>query len=181
MIEHLYNHPCVCYYTIFNEGWGQYDADSMYEKFRALDPTRIFDTTSGWFKETKSDVKSEHVYFKKLDLTPDERPLVLSEFGGYSYKPEGHVYNPYKTYGYRFFKEQTDFENALDGLYRDEIIPAIKQGLCAAVYTQVSDVEDETNGLLSYDRRVLKVDKKRAQSFSAALFEAFERAVKKSE
>ena len=83
--------------------------------------------------------------------------MVLSEFGGYSYKPEGHAFNPVNTYGYRFFKEQADFEAALIKLYETEIIPAVEKGLCGAVYTQVSDVEDETNGLLSYDRRVCKV------------------------
>ena len=100
---------------------------------------------------------SEHVYFKPVKLKYGDRAMVLSEFGGYSYKPEGHVANPVHTYGYRFFKEQADFEAALIKLYEDEIIPAVGQGLCGAVYTQVSDVEDETNGLLSYDRKVCKV------------------------
>ncbi len=181
-VSELKNHPCICYWTIFNEGWGQFCADEMYDRLRELDTTRFIDSTSGWFNRKKSDVESLHVYFKPVKMPKkSKRPVVLSEFGGYSYKPDGHVYNLYKTYGYRFFKERIDFENALDGLYRDEIVPAIKQGLCAAVYTQVSDVEDETNGLLSYDRRVLKVDKKRAQSFSAALLETFKECTKEIE
>ncbi len=181
-VKALKNHPCICYWTIFNEGWGQFCADEMYDRLKKLDNTRFIDSTSGWFDQKKSDVESLHVYFKPIKMPKkSDRPIVLSEFGGYSYKPEGHVYNPYKTYGYRFFKERTDFENALDGLYRDEIIPAIKKGLCGAVYTQVSDVEDETNGLLSYDRKVLKITDLRAQSFSAALFEAFEESVKNRE
>jgi Na+/alanine symporter len=77
--------------------------------------------------------------------------------GGYSYKEENHVANERDTYGYRFFKEREAFEEALVKLYTEEIIPLVAHGLCAAVYTQVSDVEDETNGLLSYDRQVLKV------------------------
>ena len=174
----LKNHPCICYWTIFNEGWGQFCSDEMYERLKALDSTRFIDSTSGWFGQKKSDVESIHVYFKPVKMPKKSlRPIVLSEFGGYSYKPEGHVYNPYKTYGYRFFKEQRDFENSLDGLYRDEIIPAISKGLCATVYTQLSDVEDETNGLVSYDRKILKIDKKRAQSFSAALFEEFSKCI----
>ena len=181
-VKALKNHPCICYWTIFNEGWGQFCADETYERMKKLDDARFIDSTSGWFYQKKSDVDSLHVYFKPIKMPKrSNRPIVLSEFGGYSYKPEGHVYNPYNTYGYRFFKEREDFENALDGLYRDEIIPAIKKGLCATVYTQVSDVEDETNGLLSYDRKVLKIDKLRAQSFSAAIFEAFEEAVKDRE
>ncbi|MBE6666523.1 MAG: glycoside hydrolase family 2 [Ruminococcaceae bacterium] len=173
----LYNHPCVCCYTIFNEGWGQYDADRMYEKLKALDPSRVFDSTSGWFEEEKSDVKSEHVYFKKLDLTPSEKPLFLSEFGGYSCKIKGHSFNLDKTYGYRFFEKREDFMNALEKLYLDEVIPMIERGLCATVLTQLSDVEDETNGLLTYDRQVLKTDGKRMVDISKTLFNAFEEQI----
>jgi len=177
MLRQLYNHPCVCYYTIFNEGWGQYDADEMYEKFKAIDPTRIFDTTSGWFFETKSDVKSEHIYFKKPDLKPDERPLVLSEFGGYSCKIEGHSFNLDKNYGYRFFTDRAGLMDSLETLYRDDVIPMIRKGLCAAVLTQLSDVEDETNGLFTYDRQVLKVDEKRMSKIAHDLKETFEHII----
>lgn len=103
-------------------------------------------------------MESLHVYFKPVRLPKSEKPLVLSEFGGYSYKPEGHVFNTEKTYGYRFFKEQPAFMDALERLYLDEIVPAREKGLCAAIYTQLSDVEDETNGLVSYDRAVCKAD-----------------------
>ena len=172
-LAHLYNHPCVCYYTVFNEGWGQYDADRLYDLCQSIDPTRIYDSTSGWFTETKSDVQSEHIYFKPIKLKKSEKPLVLSEFGGYSCKIDGHSFNLDKTYGYRFFKNKDDFMNALEALYLDEVIPAAKNGLCAAVLTQVSDVEDETNGLLTYDRQVLKVDEKRMQEITNKLKEAF--------
>lgn len=177
MMAHLYNHPSVCYYTIFNEGWGQYDADEIYEKLKALDPTRIFDATSGWFTEKKSDVASEHVYFKKLDLKESEKPLVLSEFGGYSCKIAGHAMNLDKTYGYRFFDNKEDFSNALESLYRDEVIPMIARGLCAAVLTQVSDVEDETNGLLTYDREVLKVEPARMRKIAEEINVAFQKQI----
>lgn len=157
-VNQLRNHPCIIYWTVFNEGWGQFDGNAAYARLRELDATRFIDTASGWFKVSDTDVDSEHIYFKPVKLKYGEKPMVLSEFGGYSYKPEGHVFNPVNTYGYRFFKEQADFENALIALYENEIIPAVAKGLCGAVYTQVSDVEDETNGLLSYDRKVLKVD-----------------------
>ena len=156
-VNQLRNHPCIVYWTIFNEGWGQFDGQTAYEHLKTLDSTRFIDTASGWFKGADSDVDSEHVYFKPVKLKYSNKPMVLSEFGGYSYKPEGHAFNPVNTYGYRFFKEQADFEAALIKLYETEIIPAVEKGLCGAVYTQVSDVEDETNGLLSYDRRVCKV------------------------
>lgn len=174
-VHTLYNHPSVVYYTIFNEGWGQFDADVNYRRFLLHDPTRIWDATSGWFAEQDSDVQSEHIYFKKLDLKSDgSRPLVLSEFGGYSCKIEGHSFNLDKTYGYRFFTDSAQFEDALERLYLDEVIPMIDRGLCAAVYTQVSDVEDETNGLLTYDRQVLKVDPARMQKIAEALKRQFE-------
>lgn len=174
-VKHLYNHPCVCYYTIFNEGWGQYDADRMYDLFKSVDSSRIWDTTSGWFKETKSDVDSEHIYFKPLHFkTETEKPLVLSEFGGYSLKIPENSFNPNNTYGYKFFTDKAAFCESLEKLYLDEVISAIREhGLCAAILTQVSDVEDETNGLLTYDRQVLKVDKDKMREVARQLQEAY--------
>ena len=175
-VENLYNHPSVVYYTIFNEGWGQYDADRLYDELKSLDGTRVWDSTSGWFAEKKSDVVSEHVYFKKIALSANpDRPLVLSEFGGYSCKLCDHSFNLDKTYGYRFFNTKAAFMLALEALYRDEIIPAITEsGLCAAVLTQVSDVEDETNGLFTYDRQVNKTDANRMKILSEELYKSFE-------
>ena len=173
-VSQLRNHPCIVYWTIFNEGWGQFDSLAAFERLKEMDSTRFIDTASGWFKGADSQVDSEHVYFKPVKLTYSERPMVLSEFGGYSYKPEGHVANPVNTYGYRFFKEQADFEAALIKLYEEEIIPAVGKGLCGAVYTQVSDVEDETNGLLSYDRRVCKISPDPMNSIAERLRDAME-------
>ena len=157
-VEQLKNHPCICYWTIFNEGWGQFDSDRVYDLFRKLDDTRFIDTTSGWFRRKKSDVDSRHVYFRKALLKGDgKKPLVLSEFGGKTYKCEGHVFNPDKTYGYGGCKTPEQLSGAMETLYKEEILPSIKNGLCAAIYTQVSDVEDEINGLLTYDRKVEKL------------------------
>lgn len=171
-VRQLENHPCICYWTIFNEGWGQFDSAAQYEFFKTLDSTRFIDTASGWFQGAPSDVESLHVYFKPFKPTPSEKPLVLSEFGGYSYKPAGHVFNPRKTYGYRFFEDREAFESALIALYENEILPAIGKGLCAAIYTQVSDVEDETNGLMSYDRRMTKVDAEKMRQLADGLYRA---------
>ena len=165
-VNQLKNHPCICYWTIFNEGWGQFDSDAVYDLFRKLDDTRFIDATSGWFRRKKSDVDSRHVYFKPVKLTAGEKPLVLSEFGGYSYKPAGHVFNTEKTYGYGKFENATEFAEAVEKLYLSEIVPAWKTGLCAAIYTQVSDVEDETNGLLSYDRKITKLDEQRMRKIA---------------
>ncbi len=156
-VRQLGNHPSICYWTVFNEGWGQFDSDRVYEQMKKLDDTRFIDTTSGWFRRKRTDVDSRHVYFKKVRLKPSDKPLVLSEFGGYSYKPEGHVFNTEQTYGYGKFAAREELEAAVESLYREQIVPAYRAGLCAAIYTQLSDVEDETNGILSYDRRVCKL------------------------
>ena len=160
-VARLDRHPCIVGWTIFNEGWGQFDSDAMYLYLRQLDTTRFIDTASGWFKGADSDVISEHVYFKPYHFAPGDKPVFLSEFGGYSYKPEGHAYNLKKTYGYRKYEQSWKYMDDLEWLYLMEIIPAVEKGLCGAIYTQLSDVEDETNGLYSYDRRVCKVDPER--------------------
>jgi len=172
----LYSHPSVVYFTIFNEGWGQFDADAYYDLFKAHDPTRIYDTASGWFRPRRSDVWSEHVYFKPVKLKARAGlPTVLSEFGGYSCKIEGHSFNLDNTYGYSFFADTETLQEALIRLYTKEVSEAIaNSGLCAAVLTQVSDVEDETNGLLTYDRAVLKVDPARMSEVAAGLRDKFE-------
>lgn len=168
-VAQLKKHPCIVGWTIFNEGWGQFDSQRMYELLKELDDTRFVDTASGWFKGADSDVVSEHVYFKPFRYKTADKPVFLSEFGGYSYKPEGHVFNEKQTYGYRFFDDAAAYMDAVETLYRKEIIPAVSQGLCGAVYTQLSDVEDETNGLYSYDRRVCKVDEVRMRAIAEEL------------
>jgi len=156
-VEQLKNHPCVCYWTIFNEGWGQFESTRCYRRLKELDGIRFVATVSGWFKGGESDVEAEHVYFKPFKPKFGDKPLVLSEFGGYSFTPEGHAFHPGKEYGYRHFDRRDDLEQALAELYRREILPTVERGLCGCIYTQLSDVEDETNGLLSYDRKVRKV------------------------
>ena len=158
-VQQLKNHPSILYWTIFNEGWGQFDADSVYERMRALDDSRIIDATSGWFRRKKSDVDSRHIYFGPWSqLKASDRPLVLSEFGGYACPIEGHIFNPDKAYGYKACTSLEDFRTQIAALYRKRILPVVKKGLCAAIMTQVSDVEDEINGFLTYDRAVCKGD-----------------------
>ncbi len=153
----LRNYPCICLWTIFNEGWGQFLADQAYQRLKGLDDTRFIDSTSGWFARKQSDVESLHIYFRPLRLGRRDRPQFLSEFGGWSLKYSDHSFNPDETYGYRKYDEQSLFIRDLRALYLEQILPLIPRGLCAAVYTQVSDVEDETNGLLTFDRRVMKI------------------------
>lgn len=156
-VKHLYNHPCICYWTIFNEGWGQFCADKAYEVLLKLDPSRFIDATSGWFKQERSDVESQHIYFYPLSLGETARPQMLSEFGGFVWKDPEHSANPRDTYGYRVYGTREEMVAALREIYLEEVLPLAKEGLCGSIYTQVSDVEDETNGLLTYDRRLQKI------------------------
>ena len=169
-LAHLHNHPCIVLYTLFNEGWGQHDTQNLYRHFKAMDPSRIWNAASGWFKNSDSDVRSEHIYFGSLKMRPGGRkPLLLTEFGGYSCPLEGHRFNPDEEYGYRKYKTPEEFQAALSALYRNEILPQIPGGLCGAILTQLSDVEDETNGLLTYDRKLLKADGAEMNDIAAAL------------
>ena len=169
-VNQLKNHPCICYWTIFNEAWGQFDSDTVYEQFKLLDDTRFVDSTSGWFRQEKSDVDSRHVYFRKVKLQGDGiKPLILSEFGGKTYKAEDHVFNPDKSYGYGGCATKDALNEAVVKLYMDEIVPCVKNGLCGAIYTQVSDVEDEINGLVTYDRKVEKMDAQKMLQVASAL------------
>ena len=167
----LRNHPCICLWTIFNEGWGQFCADDAYARLKALDNTRFVDSTSGWFHQSKSDVESLHIYFGKLTLGRKKLPQLLSEFGGYVWKIPEHSFNPHNTYGYRIYKTQEAYAKALRELYLS-LIPLAKQGLCGAVYTQLSDVEDETNGLYTFDRKVLKTKQDQLSDIAAQLKDA---------
>jgi beta-galactosidase/beta-glucuronidase len=161
MVEHLYNVPSIAVWVPFNEGWGQFDAAKAVDFIKELDVTRSIDHASGWHDQGAGDFKSLHVYFKKVRIKPDAkgRAIILSEFGGYSHGVKGHVGSTTE-FGYATYKTVEDFNNAFKKLYFTEIIPQIPTGLSATVYTQVSDVEDEVNGLLTYDRKVCKADEK---------------------
>jgi beta-galactosidase/beta-glucuronidase len=158
MIESLYNVVSLAVWVPFNEGWGQFDSKKAYAFFKELDNTRLIDHASGWHDQGIGDFKSPHIYFRPIKMKRDERPFVLSEFGGYSLQIKGHMYNDKKFFGYRKYYDKESFQQAYINLFEKQIIPLIPQGLCATVYTELSDIEDECNGLLSYDRKVIKVD-----------------------
>lgn len=155
--------------VIFEGKEFQFREGKAYDILKDLDSSRIIDSASGWFSPEKSDVESLHVYFRKFRMPESSKPVLLSEFGGYSCKIEEHSFNLDKTYGYRFFNEREKYMDALEKLYVKEIIPAAKAGLSGAIYTQVSDVEDETNGLLTYDRAICKADRDRMLKISKQL------------
>ena len=170
MVEHLYNCPCIAMWVPFNEGWGQFDARETAARLRALDPTRTIDHASGWHDQGAGDVKSLHVYFRpyRHKQEPGERAVVLSEFGGYHLRIAGHA-DGSRTFGYRRCKSQEQLAFLIQDLYVRQIIPAKAQGLSAAVYTQLSDVEGERNGLVTYDRAVVKMDETAMRALNDAL------------
>ncbi len=171
-VQLLRSHPCVCLWTIFNEGWGQFEADKAYERLKALDASRFIDATSGWFHQKQSDVDSLHIYFDTLHLGKKPLPQFLSEFGGYVWKIPEHSFNTDKTYGYRKYETREAFVAALRETYGEVLPKLVRGGLCAAIYTQVSDVEDETNGFLTFDRAVCKAKSEELSALMAALQEA---------
>lgn len=171
-IELLYNLPCIAMWVLFNEGWGQFDAVKITEYAKSLDSTRTIDSTSGWFDQNTGDVKSLHIYFTPLRFHKESRAVVLSEFGGYALKLKKHSYSD-KIYGYRIYKNKEALLKAYHRLYTKKIIPGIKNGLSASVYTQLTDIEDEINGLMTYDRKVLKLDADTVKQINKSLAQEF--------
>ena len=171
-IEQVYNFPSVVAYTIFNEGWGQFESDHMYDHVKSLDNTRLADSTSGWFAQNKNDFDSEHIYFKAISVEPKDRPMFMSECGGYSMAVEGHYYSKYNVYGYGGSESAEKLTEDILNLYDVMILPAAPKGMCGCIYTQLSDVEDEINGLYTYDRKVCKVEKDKMADMAKKLQEA---------
>ncbi|MCI6465434.1 MAG: glycoside hydrolase family 2 [Faecalicatena sp.] len=157
----LKGHPSIAAWVIFNEGWGQFQASKMTEILRNEDNTRLIDQASGWFDQGGGNLQSIHNYFFKLRIRPEEhRATVLSEFGGYSMRKEGHS-ACLTQYGYGIFTDERLLNKAYRKLERD-VEKLIPKGLCASVYTQLSDVEEEVNGIFTYDREVQKIQNSKA-------------------
>ena len=159
MILQLCNVPSIVLWTPFNEGWGQFDSEAVCSRIRALDPHRLIDHASGWHDQGIGNLQSLHVYFVPYRYKPDKRnrAVILSEYGGYNLLVAGHSYNK-KNFGYRRLKDGEALLQAYTDLMTDQILPAMEKGLSAAVYTQLSDVEDEVNGFWTYDRKVQKIN-----------------------
>lgn len=157
-IGYLKNAVSLAVWVPFNEGWGQFESVKATELVKSLDDTRTIDSVSGWNDQGKdsSELKSLHIYFKPIRLPKDKRCIVLSEFGGYSYQVKGHVFNADKIFGYRVYKDAANLWEGYQNLFNKRIKPLLKKGLSATVYTQLSDVEEEINGFVTYDRNKVK-------------------------
>ena len=171
VIDALYNVPSICCWVPFNEAWGQFDAYRIGNAVKAYDPSRYVDHASGWYDQKGPDFKSMHKYVVPIPMPKlDGRPFVISEYGGYQNGVPGHVWDDGKTFGlYLKFKDKDSLSTAYRRLHEMQVIPKIKKGLCATVYTQVSDVEFELNGMLTYDREVVKLDEQMLKDINKKL------------
>lgn len=177
-IAELRHFPSIITWVPFNEGWGQFDSLAVTQRIKELDPTRLVDHASGWHDQGGGDFTSRHVYFKAYKPSDDElagpRIAALTEYGGYSHRVPGHTWAA-KEFGYRKYDNRGKFELAHHRLHRDEIEPAVERGLSVAILTQLTDVETETNGLITYDRKVVKLEVDRQVATARALHDAFGR------
>ena len=179
VIRKLRNFPSIALWTIFNEGWGQHNTVNLTKKVLSLDNTRFVDSASGWFyRWFENDINSVHWYFKKIDFKNKKirsmvgaynKPLIISEFGGYSLRVPNHIFNINHEYGYKKFTTIEDFNEGFKELYQRDIINNLDSALSGCIYTQLTDVEDETNGILTYDRKICKLDEDIALEISAKL------------
>ncbi len=178
IIRHLKGFPSVVYYTVFNEGWGQFESDRVLDILRAEDPGKIYDSTSGWYVQNNSDVESVHVYFHKVPfLKLWKTPIIISEFGGFALRCRKHAIFEGGGYGYGEVKSSEALTDRITRTYREEILPLVRKGVCGSIYTQLADVEEEINGLYTYDRAVCKVDRVKMKELADELYAEFERAV----
>ena len=171
-VQALRCHPCIACWVPFNEGWGQFDAGKAVQALRALDGTRLVDEASGWFDQGGGDVHSLHNYFYPLRIRPQKRTVALSEYGGIAWPMPGHE-PPHKTYGYGTAKDRQELTARYKKLQLKTVLPQLEKGLSALVYTQLTDVEDEVNGLFTYDRTAIKPDANAVRSVNAALAAEF--------
>jgi len=171
IIKAFHNHPCIVMWVPFNESWGQFDTPRITKMTRKLDPKRLVNSVSGWSDHGTGDVLDIHSYpgpgMAKLE---QKRAVVLGEFGGLGLPVKGHLWWDKKNWGYRSFKTR----EALTAGYLDLIVklkPMVSKGLAAAVYTQTTDVEGEVNGLMTYDRAMIKMNVEKLQKAHKGLYE----------
>lgn len=176
-VDALACHPCIGCWVPFNEGWGQFDAAKATARLRVLDPGRLIDEASGWFDQGGGDVDSRHNYFYPLRVRPGRRTVALTEYGGIAFPVEGHL-TADETYGYGTARDSADMAARYQKLQCETVLPQLARGLSALVYTQLTDVEEEINGLFTYDRAVLKLPTDRVRAINDRLYAAFDACVR---
>ncbi|MDO4414263.1 MAG: glycoside hydrolase family 2 TIM barrel-domain containing protein [Erysipelotrichaceae bacterium] len=171
MLDNLYNSTCIFAWCPFNEGWGQFDSKEVTDHIREYDETRLIDSASGWFDQGAGDFKSVHEYFLPFRVRPTKagRIYILSEFGGYSYIEKGHS-EAKELYGYKKFTDKLLLDDSVNNLYEKLIYRNIRKGLSGCIYTQVSDIEDECNGIFTADRKIIKIDEKKMRRMNERLY-----------
>jgi beta-galactosidase/beta-glucuronidase len=171
MIDRLRFFPSIVVWVPFNEGWGQHDTNQILEWVKDRDPTRLVDGPSGWTDRGVGDLKDKHEYpGPAMFPTMPDRASVLGEFGGLGLPIKGHLWKEADNWGYKTYASEAELRAAYRGLI-DRLHGLIGQGLAAAVYTQTTDVEIEVNGLLTYDRAILKLDPEEAAAWHRKLYE----------
>ena len=172
-IDLLYNSPCIVLWTIFNEAWGQFDSREIYEKLKVIDPTRLYDHASGWHDQGSGDFKSMHIYKWKVKVPSKrkigERAFICSECGAYILDKRLKDAKKKAGFIYLLFNNKEDFQKEYERFIKEEIIPAKNNGMSAFIYTQISDVEEEMNGFVSYDRKEIKVDIDKIKEINEAI------------
>lgn len=151
--------PSIAIWVPFNEGWGQFDSKRITDLIRKKDSSRLIDSASGWFDQGAGDFISEHNYFRPLKVDVKKwnyRALFLSEYGGFACHIKDHS-SVDRIYGYKRYASLAELQSAYHELIQKSLLPLQKQGLSGAVYTQLSDVEEEVNGILTYDRKINKL------------------------
>ena len=170
MIDQLYNTVSLYCWVPFNEAWGQFDALAICDLVRKKDQSRVIDHASGWYDQGGGDIQSMHKYILPIRMRKlDNRAFVITEYGGYSQKVPGHMWNPKKAFGYLMFGSLEKLSASYEKLHKKQVIPLIEKGLSGTIYTQVSDVENEVNGIYTYDRAVLKMDEDMLKRINAQL------------
>lgn len=172
MVKHLYNYPSIVTWVPFNEGWGQFDAAKATEKLRRMDKTRLINEACGWFDQKGGDMYSIHNYQRPLVTKPQDRTVALTEYGGYAYPVEEHTACE-KKFGYQIYHSKEELTANYQRLWEEEIFPNVERGLSAAIYTQVSDIEEEINGVMTYDREMIKLNEDTVRELNQRLYQQF--------
>ncbi|WP_170311590.1 glycoside hydrolase family 2 protein [Vallitalea okinawensis] len=171
LVDTLYNVPSLGMWIPFNESWGQFDSRRVGDWLSSYDPTRYVDYHCGWIDTKGGQLQTEHIYCQPLAMpeVKNNRAMIVSEYGGYTYQPKGHIWED-EFFSYSHYETLEDFEKAYVSLIEEQVKPLKEQGCCGVVYTQITDVEREINGFLSYDRQVLKVNPDRINKIHQTLY-----------